>query len=151
MRGGKPHAKARRNLEELSAIVVDCAYRLHVEAGPGLLETVYEVVLARMLEERGLSVRRQVPVPIQLMGLTFEEGFRADLLVDDLLVVELKSVEALAPVHAKQLHTYLRLLKLPLGLLINFGAPTFKEGVKRIVNQHQDFASSRLRAHHPPT
>ena len=138
-------AKTRKNVEELSAIVVDCAYKLHVEAGPGLLESVYEVVLAKMLEERGLHVKRQVPVPIQLMGLKFDEGFRADLIVDGLLLVELKSVENFAPVHAKQVLTYLRLLKMPLGLLMNFGAATFKEGVKRIVNQHQDFAASRLR------
>ncbi len=140
------HTKARRGgVEELSAIVVDCAYRLHAEAGPGLLETVYEVVLAKVLEERGLRVRRQVPVPIHLMGLQFDEGFRADLIVEDQLLVELKSVEHLAPVHSKQVLTYLRLLDLPLGLLINFGAATFKEGCKRIVNGPQDFASSRLR------
>ena len=140
-------AKARRelNLEEISAIVVDCAYRLHVEAGPGLLESVYEVVLARLLVERGLSVRRQMPVPIRLMGMAFDEGFRADIIVNDIFLIELKSVEQLAPVHAKQVLTYLRLLNLSLGLLINFGAATFKEGVKRIVNQHTNFASSRLR------
>ncbi|MEX1117383.1 MAG: GxxExxY protein [Terrimicrobiaceae bacterium] len=134
-----------KNTEELSAIVVDCAYKLHAEAGPGLLETVYEVVLAKMLEERGVRVRRQVPVPIVLMGLRFDEGFRADLIVEDQLLIELKSVENLAPVHAKQVLTYLRLLHLPLGLLINFGAATFKEGCKRIVNGQQSFASSRLR------
>ena len=133
------------NVEELSAIVVDCGYKLHVEAGPGLLESVYETVLAKMLEERGLSVQRQVSVPINLMGLRFDEGFRADLLIGGVLLAELKSVEQLHPVHAKQVLTYLRLLGLPLGLLMNFGAATFKEGVKRIVNNHQDFASSRLR------
>ena len=74
--------KAPMNIEEISAIVVDCAYKLHIEAGPGLLETVYEVVLAKMLEERGLRVKRQMPIPINLMGLTFDEGFRADLLID---------------------------------------------------------------------
>lgn len=137
--------KTPKNIEELSAIVVDCAYKLHVEAGPGLLETVYEVVLAKMLEQHGLRVRRQVPVPINLMGLAFDEGFRADILVEDMLLIELKSVENLAPVHSKQVLTYLRLLNLPLGLLINFGAATFKEGCKRIVKGHQDFASSRLR------
>ena len=134
-----------RNIEELSAIVVDCAYHLHLEAGPGLLETVYEVVLAKMLEARGLRVKRQMPIPIHLMGLSFEEGFRADLLIEDLLLIELKSVENLSPVHSKQVLTYLRLLNLPLGLLINFGAATFKEGCKRIVRNHRDFASSRLR------
>ena len=135
--------KSPMNIEELSAIVVDGAYKLHIEAGPGLLETVYEVVLAKMLEKRGLTVKRQMPIPINLMGLTFDEGFRADLLIEDLLLVELKSVENLAPVHSKQVLTYLRLLNLPLGLLINFGASTFKEGCKRIVRNHKDFASSR--------
>ena len=139
------------DVETLSAIVVDCSYKLHVEAGPGLLETVYEVVLARMLEERGLGIKRQLPVPINLMGLKFDEGFRADIIVEGGLLIELKSVEHLAPVHSKQVLTYLRLLKLPLGLLINFGAATFKDGVKRIVNNHQNFASSRLRVNqeHP--
>jgi iron complex transport system substrate-binding protein len=98
-----------------------------------------------MLAERGLAVERQKPVPITYAGLSFDEGFRVDLLVDGRLVVELKSVEATRPVHAKQLLTYLRLLHLPLGLLINFGAPTFREGVKRLVNNHHDLASSRLR------
>jgi iron complex transport system substrate-binding protein len=126
-------------------LVVDCAYRLHLEAGPGLLGSVYEVVLTRMLEEQGLNVRRQAPVPIRLMGLQFDEGFRADLIIEDLLLVELESVETLLPVHSKQVLTYLRLLNLPLGLLINFGAATFKEGCKRIVNGPQSFVSSCLR------
>ena len=144
-------AKARRNVEEISAIVVDCSYKLHVEAGPGLLESVYEVVLAKMLEDRGLGVMRQVKVPIELMGLKFDEGFRADLIVDDSLLVELKSVENLLPVHSKQVLTYIRLLKMPLGLLINFGNATFKEGIRRIVNNHQDFAASRLRVNKNPS
>ena len=143
-------AKARRNVEETSAIVVDCAYRLHVEAGPGLLETVYEVVLAKMLEKEGLQVRRQVPVPIELMGMRFDEGFRADIIVEGTLLLELKSVENIAPVHSKQVLTYLKLLNLPLGLLINFGAATIKEGIKRISNNHQNFASSRLRVNQRP-
>ena len=143
-------AKPRRDVEELSSIVVDCAYKLHVEAGPGLLESVYEVVLATMLETRGLRVRRQVPVPISLMNLRFDEGFRADILVEDSLLVELKSVEHLLPVHSKQLLTYLRLMDLPVGLMINFGAATFKQGIKRIVNRHQNFASSRLRVNQHP-
>jgi GxxExxY protein len=139
-------AKARSwDAESLSAIVVDCAYKLHVEAGPGLLESVYEVVLTKMLSDVGLDVRRQVPVPIRLMGMTFDEGFRADLIVEGKLLIELKSIERLAPVHAKQTLTYIRLLQLPIGLLINFGAPTFKEGIERIVNRHSSFASSRLR------
>ena len=137
--------KAQRDVEELSALVVDCGYKLHVEAGPGLLETVYEVVLARMLMQQGLKVERQVPVPIKLFGMTFEEGFRADIIVENRLLIELKSVENLLSVHSKQVITYLRMLKLPLGLLINFGAPTFKDGCKRIVNGPQSFGRSLLR------
>ena len=145
MKESHEDTKARSNLEELSAIAVDCAYKLHVEAGPGLLETVYEVVLARMLEDQGLRVKRQVSVPIELMGLKFDEGFRADILVEDSLLIELKSVEKIAPVHAKQVLTYLRLLKIPLGLRVNFGSPTFKEGCQRIVNGSLPFVASCLR------
>ena len=133
------------NVEELSAVVVNCAYQLHVDLGPGLLESVYETVLARVLSEQGLKVERQKVVEFEYHRLRFNDGLRVDLMIDDQLIVELKSVENLAPVHSKQLLTYLRLLHMPLGLLINFGAPTFKEGCKRIVNHHTDFASSRLR------
>ncbi len=139
------------NVEEVSAVVVDAAFQLHKDLGPGLLETVYEVILARMLSQRGLSVERQKPVVIEYAGIQFEEGFRADLIVEGLLLVELKSVENLLPVHGKQVLTYLRLLKMPLGLLINYGAPTFKEGIKRIVNHHTSFASSRLRVNQNPS
>jgi iron complex transport system substrate-binding protein len=118
---------------------------MHVEIGPGLLESVYEAVLERLLQKQGLKVTRQQSIPIEVMGLSINEGFRADLIVDDLLLIELKSVEQLAPVHSKQVLTYLRLLDLPLGLLINFGAATFREGCKRIVNGKQEFNSSRLR------
>lgn len=134
-----------KNIEEISAEVVDAAFHLHKDLGPGLLESVYEVVLAKMLEQRGLSVERQKPIPIHYAGLHFDEGFRSDLLVSNSLLIELKSLETLVPVHSKQVLTYLRLLGLPLGLLINFGSATFKEGVKRIVNNHTNFASSRLR------
>lgn len=137
--------KAQRDKEELARIAVDCGFRLHKELGPGLLESVYEVVLAKLLEREGLAVKRQVPVTISFMDLSFDEGFRADILIEDMLLLELKSVETLAPVHSKQLLTYLRLLDLPLGLLMNFGAATFKEGVKRVVNGPQSFASSCLR------
>ena len=133
------------NVEEVSAAVVDAAFHLHRDLGPGLLESVYEAILARMLETRGLQVERQKCVAFDFHGMHFDEGLRLDLLVQDCLVVELKSVENAAPVHLKQLLTYLRLLNLPLGLLINFGAPTFKDGVKRVVNNHQELASSRLR------
>lgn len=133
------------NVEQISAIVVDRAFHIHKDLGPGLLESVYEVVLARALERRGLRVERQRAVTFEYDGIYFEEGLRVDLLINDIFLVELKSVEAFAPVHPKQLRTYLRLMHLPLGLLINFGAATFKEGVKRIVNNHTAFESSRLR------
>ncbi len=135
----------RRDKEELSKIVVDCAYKMQFEIGPGLLESVYEAVLEKLLLERGLRVTRQQAIPIEVMGLSINEGFRADLIVEDTLLIELKSVEKLAPVHSKQVLTYLRLLNLQLGLVINFGAATFKEGCKRIVNGQQDFVSSCLR------
>lgn len=133
------------NVEQISAIVVDVAFHIHKDLGPGLLETVYEVVLARALERRGLKVERQKPVTFEYDGMHFEEGLRVELLINGIFLVELKSVEAFAPVHPKQLRTYLRLMHLPLGLLINFGAATFKEGVKRVVNNHTQFTSSRLR------
>jgi GxxExxY protein len=133
------------DIEELSNIVVDCGYHLHVDLGPGLLESVYEAVLAEMLRQRGLNVERQKPIKISYQNIVLEEGFRADLLIENSLIIELKSLEKMSAVHGKQLLTYLRLMKLPVGLLINFGAPTFKEGVKRMVNSHQNFASSRLR------
>jgi len=133
------------NAEEASAIVVDTAFHLHKEMGPGLLESVYEAVLAGMLRKRGLEVERQKPISFEFDGIFFNEGLRVDLLIENCLVVELKSVEKLAPVHKKQLLTYLRLMHLPIGLLINFGAATFKEGIQRIVNNHSNFAASRLR------
>jgi len=126
-----------RDVENIAAEVVDAAFHLHRDLGPGLLETVYEAVLEKMLKDRGFSVERQKPVPIKFAGLIFDEGFRADLVVENSLIIELKSVEKNAPVHGKQLLTYLRLMDLPVGLLINFGAPTFKEGVRRILNNHQ--------------
>ena len=133
------------DLEALATMAVDCGYKLHERLGPGLLESVYEAILSESLVKRGLSVQRQVPIPIVFDDLFINEGFRADLIVEGKLLLELKSVEALAPVHKKQVLTYLRLMEMPLGLLINFGAATFKEGVRRIVNNHTDFASPRLR------
>jgi GxxExxY protein len=107
---------------------------IHTKLGPGLLESVYEVVLANKLTRAGLKVERQVPVPIEFDGIRFEEGFRADLIVEQAVLVELKSVESLAPVHAKQTWTYLKLAGMRLGLLISFGAPQLKNGIKRLVN-----------------
>ncbi len=123
-----------REINELTREIVDAAYGIHTTLGPGLLESVYEAVLARVLEGRGLSVQRQAPVAFEYEGIRIEEGFRVDVLVEKCVVVELKSVEKLAPVHKKQVLTYLRILDLPVGLLINFGAPTIKEGVCRIAN-----------------
>ena len=137
------HAKTPRyQVEEISGMVVDCAFHLHKELGPGLLESVYEVVLAKRLEKEGFRIERQKPVPIVVDGIKFNEGFRADLLVEGSLLIELKAVETILPVHSKQVLTYLRLLNLPVGLLINFGAEIFKEGVKRIVNGPQTSSSS---------
>jgi GxxExxY protein len=132
-------------LDDITGAIVDASVRIHRELGPGLLEGVYEVVLARALERRGLQVVRQRVVRIEYDGMVFEEGFRADLVVEDRVVVELKSVERLAAVHSKQLLTYLRLMHLPVGLLINFGAVTLKEGLHRVVNALASSASPRLR------
>jgi len=114
--------------------VVDAAVQVHRELGPGLLESVYEVVLAKELENRGLRVERQVPVPIHYRGLRFEEGFRADIIVEGKVILELKSVEQLTKVHTKQVFTYLKLKGLRLGYLLNFGANLVKDGIDRIVN-----------------
>ena len=119
---------------EIAKMVLDAAFKIHTNLGPGLLETVYEAVLAYELNKRGVLVRRQVAIPIRYEELTFEEGFRADLLVGESVVVELKSVEALAPVHGKQVLTQLRLSGHRLGLLINFGEVHLKDGIKRIAN-----------------
>lgn len=114
--------------------IVDAAYKVHSTLGPGLLESVYETVLAHELRRRGLRVQCQVPIAVSYDNLRFDVGFRADLLVDDLVVVELKSVEHQAPVHKKQTLTYVRLANLRLGLLINFGQPHIKEGITRLAN-----------------
>lgn len=119
---------------EIAHEIVDAAFHIHKALGPGLLETVYEVVLARELEKRNLRVVRQQPVPIIFGDLKFDEGFRADLIVGDKVIVELKSVEQIAPAHKKQLLTYLRLADKRLGLLVNFGSVVIKEGISRIVN-----------------
>lgn len=136
-----------RDLEEVAAIVVDSGFRIHRDLGPGLLESVYETVLAARLLREGLSVERQRPVSFKFEDMTFTDAFRIDLLIEGRPIIEIKSVEALAKVHGKQLLTYLRLSQQPLGLLINFGAPRFSEGVKRVVNSHTHFAASRLRVH----
>lgn len=134
------------DIEELSAIVVDAGLKLHRDLGPGLLESAYELILARVLISRGLKVDRQVPININYDGLQIDNAFRIDLLIEDQLIIEIKSTEQTLPVHMKQVITYLRLMDLSLGFVMNFGTPTFKEGVRRLVNQHPVLASSRLRA-----
>ena len=112
---------------------------MHEDIGPGLLETAYEAFLAAALTERGLRVEVQKPVPVAWRGVVVRDAFRADLLVEQTLVIEVKSVDRLAPVHAKQLLTYLRLMHQPLGLLMNFGADMFRNGLKRVINDRSDF------------
>ena len=119
---------------EIAKIVVDAAFQIHKRLGPGLLESVYEIVLAYELKKRGLNVKRQVPVDIVYDDIKFDEGFRADLIVEDKVIVELKSVEKVMPVHKKQLLTYLRLADKRLGLLINFGSELIRDGISRVVN-----------------
>jgi GxxExxY protein len=123
---------------EIAKVVVDAAFQVHTRLGPGLLESVYESVLAYELEKRGLQVVRQQPVPVVYDGVTFDEGFRADLIVENKVILELKSVEVTLPVHKKQLLTYLRLTDKQLGLLINFGVALIKDGITRMVNRLKD-------------
>jgi len=122
--------------DELSRVVVDECIRIHRELGPGLLESVYEAVLAAALARRGLLIERQVPVDIRYDGLVLAAAFRIDLLLDGELILEIKSVEALTNLHAKQLLTYLRLTDRSLGMLLNFSGETMKEGIRRVANNH---------------
>ena len=124
------------HIDHVAREIVDCAYRVHTALGPGLLESVYETVLAACLERRGHKVARQVPVDIEYDGMRFPGAFKIDLLVDDRLIVEIKSVENFGRTHAKQLLTYLRLTRQPVGLLLNFSGETMKEGIRRLVNEH---------------
>lgn len=123
---------------ELGTIVVDSAVAVHRELGPGLLETVYEVCLAHELRGRGLTLDRQVPVPIEYKGIRFDEGFRADIIVEDKVILELKSVEKTTAVHKKQVQTYLRLTGCKLGYLLNFGETLMKDGITRLVNRLEE-------------
>ena len=122
------------NEDRVARQVVDAAYRIHVVLGPGLLESVYETVLASEIEKRGLLVARQPVIPVVYDGTRFEMGFRADLIVEDSVIVEIKSISEIAPIHKKQLLTYLRLADKRLGLLINFNVALIKQGITRIVN-----------------
>ena len=138
---------------EIGTIIVDASIKVHSSLGPGLLESVYETVLARELLLRGLSVQRQVPVSIEYEGMVFEDAFRADIVVEGKVILELKSVEELKKVHHKQLLTYLKLKGLKLGFILNFGAPLMKAGIKRMINGLDDrtlgvFGSLRESASH---
>ena len=119
---------------DIAREIVDAAFKVHTALGPGLLESVYEAVLALELRKRSLKVERQVPIPVVYEEVRLEEGFRADLVVQNKVLVELKSVEKVAPVHKKQVLTYLRLANMKLVLLINFGEALIKDGIARVVN-----------------
>ena len=123
---------------EIGTIIVDVAIAVHRELGPGLLESVYEIVLAYELQQRGLRVSRQVPVVIQYKQMTFDAAFRADLVLEDKVIVELKSVEQITEAHKKQVQTYLRLTGCKLGFLLNFGEALMKRGILRVVNGLKD-------------
>ncbi len=128
-----------RDIEWLAKTAIDCGFQVHDDIGPGLLETAYEAFLAALLADRGLRVEVQKPVLVTYRGVVIREAFRADILVEQRLVIEVKSVERLAPVHAKQLLTYLRLMDQPLGVLMNFGADMFRNGLKRVINNRSDY------------
>ncbi|HCS38179.1 MAG TPA: GxxExxY protein [Anaerolineaceae bacterium] len=131
------------DIDEISEKIVHAAYKTHIGLGLGLLESVYETLMVHELTKIGFSVERQKTIAFEYDGLLFDEGLRVDLLVNRLVIVELKSVEKLAQVHYKQVLTYLRLLNLQVGLLINFGAHLLKDGLHRVVNQYKP---PRLRA-----
>jgi GxxExxY protein len=124
---------AKLTENEIGKVVLDAAMQIHRDLGPGLLETVYEVVLVRESPGRGLQVERQVPVPILYGGVRFEEGFRADIIVEGKVILELKPVEQLSKIHTKQMLTYLKLNGLKLGYLLNFGGNLMKDGIERVV------------------
>lgn len=126
-----------RSIDSISAAVIDAAIGVHRDLGPGLFESVYETVLAGRLEMAGWHAERQVAVPLTVDGHHFDAAFRVDLLIEERLVVEIKAVEQLTKVHAKQLLTYLRLLQQPVGLLLNFSGVTMKEGIRRMVNDYR--------------
>ena len=121
-------------IEEMATIAVDAAFAVHSEFGPGLLESAYEACFARELELRDIKYQRQLPVPLDYKGKLIEVGFRADVVIGGKLLIELKAVEQVIPVHKAQVITYLKILKLPLGLLINFNEVLIKDGIQRILN-----------------
>jgi GxxExxY protein len=126
------------NENDIGTRVIETAITIHRELGPGLLETVYEVILARELTNLGFEVKRQIPVPIVYKGISFDEGFRADIIVNQKVLIELKSVERISPAHKKQVQTYLKLTRLKLGYLLNFGEDVIKSGITRCVNRLEE-------------
>jgi GxxExxY protein len=126
------------DIESIAKAAVNCSFQIHKEIGPGLLESAYELLLFESLLAKGFRVERQIPISVKANGIVIDNAFRADMLVENQLLIEIKSTEQHAPVHAKQVITYLRLMNLPFGLLINFGVPTFKEGIRRIVNNYNE-------------
>ena len=115
--------------------ILDCCFKIHKELGPGLFESVYEIVLTHELKNIGLNVRRQVNIPIKYNNIKFDEGFRADIIVEDKIILELKSIETVKPVHKKQLLTYLKLSNLKLGYVLNFGEAYMRKGITRLINE----------------
>ncbi|PZO69502.1 MAG: GxxExxY protein [Pelagerythrobacter marensis] len=138
------------DIDVISAAVVDEAIAVHRLVGPGLFESVYETVLAGRLEKNGWRVRRQVPVAIEIEGHQFDAAFKIDILVEERLILEIKAVEQLSKAHAKQLLTYLRLFRQPVGLLLNFSGETMKEGIRRMVNDYRPRHPSAPSAPSPP-
>ncbi|MBX3118658.1 MAG: GxxExxY protein [Fimbriimonadaceae bacterium] len=126
------------HINELSGIIVDAAFKVHTALGPGLLESVYEAALEHELASRGLKVKRQRPIPVIYEGTKLAVGFRADLIVNDIIIVEIKSLDLVPPVAYKTLLTYLRLTNISLGLLINFNVDLIKDGIRRVANNVED-------------
>ncbi len=143
--GSREDAKMLRpdDIERVARIAVDCGFHIHDDLGPGLLESAYEALMAEALRQSGLPVQRQVVVPMQYKGVVVDNAFKIDLLVANSVIIELKSIDKLNPVHGKQVLTYLRLMDLPLGLLMNFGQAMFKDGLRRIVNGHRGTSFGR--------
>lgn len=139
------------DVEQLSAIAVDCGLQVHRDLGPGMLESAYEAVLAHLLVQRGLAVERQKIIPLHYAGLVIDQGFRADLVVEGRLLIELKAVERLSLVHGRQVLTYLKFMNLSVGLLMNFSTEKFRDGLKRIVNNHVETKNSRLGINRAPS
>lgn len=141
------------DIERIASVAINVGFRVHKGLGPGLLESAYQAVMVELLVAEGLAVEQEKIIPIHFEGLVIDKGFRADIIVEGKLLLELKSIEKLAPIHGKQVLTYLRLSNLSLGLLMNFGGEMFKDGLRRIVNGHDDGRANMLHREHeqPPS